>query len=321
MKKLFLLVGSVVLIHLHMNAQDIIRTNTGEEIKTRLLKFNKKGVIYKPFDDPEFNTFNIPYNKLASVKYQDEKKPIYCNHKLARAFIGLTFGPMIPLGSFAAIDYESTDKEPGFAQRDGLTFDLDAGFYLYRNIGLSIGIGRHTARYDTENYASIFNGTDKNTLGGFYRAYSPDNIVGTNNRWIFTSGLIGPMYSIKFKNWLTWDLLGRVGVISTTSPEIVLEYDPYFSQKTFYTKRRSERTNFGYQFGTNFRVMFTKRLSFVASANYLHTSPDMNIEYNITTEPDPEGDNYSIDTKYNISFVTINLGFAFQFKRKGNKYE
>lgn len=286
--------------------QDIIKTKSGEEIKAMLLKLDRKKAVYKSNDDPEFNTYTIPYSKLASIQMKGEKKPIYFNHKLPRAFIGISVGGVLPLGDFSKVDYEKTKTEPGFAEQ-GNTIAIEAGFYIFKRLGLNIYAGRTNTPYNFDAYSDLFNGSNS----------SQTKYVAQGNgdeKWKFNYSLIGPMYSVKLSKRITWDIMARVGFQEIIKPSIELRQNASLDQYYFNSE---PRTIFSYNGGTNFRIMLSKRFALYLSGNYIRT----NVSFNTSVNSSAQTSVTNTDINHNITALNVSAGIAFNFKRKGNKYE
>jgi hypothetical protein len=360
MKKYFLLILIIVATcaSIEVSAQDIITTKTGEEIKARLLKLTRKQATYKTYDDPEFSTYTLPYKELASIKKEGQRKAVLFNHHLPRGYICYSMAPpgsAIPLGSFGSSSF-SSKHEPGFVDHNkGFNAKFDIAFYIYKKLGLSIGLGYSNTPFDYSAYAYALNGGNSvnNTQGGNFNVnalttneYNDGQYVrnsgnnsgnGTNynykvrtryDNWVFVQALMGPIYSVKLGRRITWDFKARGGVIQINRPNIAVTYQPPSGSNTPYTTyeyHQTQKTNFGYNFGTSLRLALSKRLALYGSADYVHTEPQ--ISFDVTSEQSLN--NSTVNTsgpqtstvQYKISSLNLSLGFAYQFKRKGNKYE
>lgn len=327
MKKHFLLLSFTIALFVAIDskAQDIIKTNSGVELKTKLLTLNKNGATYKTYDDPEFSTFTIPYKEIASIQKEGEKKPVYFNHKLPRAFIGGSFGPSLPIGAFGITNYNNSKKEPGFAEI-GYAIKLEAGFYLKKNLGLVISVGSQTNNFKYDKYAQIFNPTGSQEL----RIISPGGNEGGkstgDSKWQLTHIMIGPLYSKKITKRLTLDLNAKIGLISTTRPKIYMYYmnnsSPSLSVNVFLNDVNKQ--DLSYSLGANIRYAITKRIAFYLGVNYFHTSPTINNEVETTVASSSTNSTRTItnySTKFNLSSLNPTTGLVFMFKRKGNKFE
>jgi hypothetical protein len=325
MKKyfLFILLSFSLSLNHTVFCQDIIKTKSGEEIKARLLKTTRKEATYQTYNDPEFSTYTMPYKELASIQMEGAKKPILFNHHLPRGYIALTFngqGSNIPLGDLAKTSYSSSENEPGFA-KPGMSVKLEGVFYIYKKLGLSIGFGQYVNKFDYVKYANSFNGPGS---GFFAQSQFYDSTSGNGNHgkdtesWRFTHFLIGPIYSIKLAKRFTLDFRARVGNIVTSKPDVILSYS-YQSFQYRYRFHSKKHAEFGYNFGTSFRFSMSRRLALIATADYFHTAPTLSME--VTDMNSSYGGSTGTEIKYKFDSFTYCIGLAYQFKRKGNKYE
>ena len=356
MKKYFLLILIIVstCASIEVSAQDIITTKTGEEIKARLLKLTRKQATYKTYDDPEFSTYTLPYKELASIKKEGQRKAVLFNHHLPRGYICYSMAPpgsFIPLGSFGSSSF-SSKHEPGFVQHGkGFNAKFDIAFYIYKKLGISIGLGYSNTPFDYNAYANALNGGNNvnNSQGGYFYANAltpneyldgqyvrnPSNSFNNHNykvrtrydNWVFVQALMGPIYSVKLGRRITWDFKARGGVIQINKPNIAVTYQPPSGSNTYYPTyeyHQTQKTNFGYNFGTSLRLALSRRLALYGSADYVHTDPQ--ISFDVTTE---QYLNNTVNTsapqtttvQYKLSSLNLSMGIAYQFKRKGNKYE
>lgn len=331
MKKYFWVISlcaACCLNHLSFG-QDTIKTKSGEEIKARVLKMTRKETTYKSYDDPEFSTYTLPYKELSSIKKEGEKKPILFNHRLARAYLGLSIAPpglARPMGSFAGTDYEEKG-EPGFAG-EGSAFKLDFGVYLWKNLGLAISTGYSWYKFGYEEYRDLYDVTGP----GIYQfmvdqGYSNGRLKDT--RWTFKQIMLGPVYSIKIGKRITQDIKAQVGFIETWKPDLHIFLNTYngtFSERSEFYYSAAEKTELSYNLGTSTRVALSRRLAWYLAANFTHTSPQMDIEISQSTTTTTTTVSYSSSRsntkiRYDISTLNLSMGFVFQFKRKKNKFE
>ncbi len=349
MKKYFFLILILVSTSASMNvfAQDIITTKSGEEIKAKLLKLTRKTATYKTYDDPEFSTYTLPYKELASIKKEGQKKAILFNHHLPRGYISFGIlgpGSSVPLGSMAKADFNSSTVEPGFA-KSGFNLKFEVAFYIIKRLGLTIMFGYRDNPFQYDKYASAFNNENSNNNGINNGSFGANSQSGNNdfkgyyfdngnisnedlNNWNFKNLLIGPIYSIKLGRRLTWDFKARAGVVETNKPNVVLTYTPAIGNTIYYDYTRSKKTEFGYNYGTAIRFSLSKRFAIFGSVDYIHTSPTINFTErtatytnNTSNNNGPVTNSVNVSAKYNLSTLNTVIGFAYQFKRKRNKYE
>ena len=325
MKKHFLLLffTSVMLANTAINAQDVIKTQTGEEIKARLLKLTRKGATYQTFGDPEFSTYTLPYEELSAIQKEGDKKPVYFNHNLPRAFLGLSGGPSIPLGSLALSDFKNTKAQPGFA-KFGYSMQFNAGFYIVKKIGICISVGTYVNDFRFDKYAQTINPSGDPTI---FVTSSNGTSTGKKNgdsQWRFNHFLIGPMYSFKLSKRATIDLKAKAGVISTSRPSIFIQYNQTTGSTTDFTDiiyRGRSKTDFAYSFGTSLRYALSKRIAFYIAVDYLHNKQDLETDVEIRVNNSSGTSTNTASTNYKFSSLNASAGFVFQFKRKGNKFE
>ena len=331
MKKYFLLLLLVTSIGVNNSvfSQDIIKTKSGEEIKTKLLKTTRKEATYKGYNDPEFSTYTMPYKELASIKKEGSKKEILFNHHLPRAYFSIAIGAAYPSGTLKSTSLSNPKGEAGFAKSVGFNIRYDAAIYIYRKLGISIGGGIYGYGFDYNRYAQAY--------GEFYNAGNNNGFYGNNsnghnnsrNNWQFIYLMAGPTYSVKLYKRLTWDFRARAGLVSTTNPYISLSYyNGAVPGSSFYYVINSKTNNaFGFSIGTGFRLALSKRFALCLNADFFNTQPQ--IHGNTQTQYPPGSSLYpngqdiggSYSTKYKFSSINTSFGLAYQFKRKGNKYE
>ena len=312
MKKYFLLIFLLITVSINNNGfgQDSIKTKTGDEIKAKILGLTRKRVTYKPYGDPEFNTYTIPYKELSSIQKRGEKKATLFNHHLPRAFIALSFGPSFALGNLKSTSFANKNGTPGFAQSAGPNGKLDIAIYLYKRLGITFGGGA---------YSYQLNGSYPNAYGNSLTNTS------SNSNWLFFNFMAGPIYSVKIAKRITWDFKAKVGIVTTNSPDIYLQYnnpgnptDPNNNSSVHYTSAWASQLS--YSFGTNFRIALSRRIAFYLAVDYINTKPQINGQVIINSS---NGANSSgrYTNNYKFSSLNTSAGFAYQMKRKRNKYE
>ncbi len=308
--------------------QDIIKTKSGEEIKAKVLKISKKEASYKTYNDPEFSTYTLPYKELSSISKEGEKKPILFNHNLPRGYVCVSGGISLPLGNLKKTAYDDSGNEPGFAKK-GMNAKVDIGFYVYKKIGISACVGFFENTFDFEKYGTTFDGQ----LG----ASSSSNSTGTSrvytnptdgSNWQFIHFQLGPLYSIKFNNRFTWDLKARGGFTHVSKPTISLNvsntFDPNFTTYSQIEYSYDPKMTPSLNVGTSVRYLLTKRLALCLSADYIKSSPELNVLIVDNSATSSTGSGNGIKNSsvpYKLSSLNIGAGLAYSFKRKGNKYE
>ncbi|HXB13888.1 MAG TPA: hypothetical protein VNZ45_18005, partial [Bacteroidia bacterium] len=126
----------------------------------------------------------------------------------------------------------------------------------------------------------------------------------------------------------------------TNKPNLAVTYVPVYNNNNTtnsvtYEYQQATKSSFGYSFGSSIRLALSKRLALYGAADYVHTSPVItyqvqDITHSNNNNPNNNnnsnnGDVYSTpitnQTHYKLSSLNLSLGLAYQFKRKGNKYE
>jgi hypothetical protein len=320
MKKYFLLIFLLITVSINNNGfgQDSIKTKTGDEIKAKILGLTRKRVTYKPYGDPEFNTYTIPYKELSSIQKRGEKKATLFNHHLPRAFIALSFGPSFALGNLKSTSFANKNGTPGFAQNVGPNGKLDITIYLYKRLGITLSGGGGGYGLNG-SYASAYGNSLTN--------------LNSNSNWQFFHAMVGPIYSVKLAKRITWDFKAKVGIVATKTPYINLQYynpgnqtDPNnYSSVQYYATWASQLS---YSFGTSFRIALSRRIAFYLAVDYINTKPQINGQTTINN-PVNASNNWNnagstsgqYSNNYKFSFLNTSAGFAYQMKRKRNKYE
>ncbi len=321
MKKYFLLIFLLVSVYINNNSfcQDVIKTKTGDEIKAKLLNLTRKEATYKTYNDPEFNTYTIPYKELSSIQKKGVKKATLFNHHLPRSFVCLSFGPSFALGNLKSTSFSNKNGATGFAKSPQISGKLDIAIFLYRRLGLTIGGGMYF--YYVDNYAYA------NAYGDFF---ANDN---NNSNWQFVYLMAGPIYSFKLAKRITWDFKAKVGIVDTKTPYINLQYNNYTVANDpnngyayqYYSKWTPQLS---YSLGTSFRIALSRRIAFYLAVDYMNTQPQVVDGSTRIFYPSNASNNYDgghtdgkYSAKYKFSSLNTSAGFAYQFKRKRNKYE
>ena len=69
MKKFYIFFALLFLFDFSLNAQDIIRLKTGEELKVSIVKVSEKEVEYKKLDNLDGPVYAVSKNQVASLDF------------------------------------------------------------------------------------------------------------------------------------------------------------------------------------------------------------------------------------------------------------
>lgn len=318
---LFLAAALCVGVCLNTSAQDSIVTSDGQQIRARVLKIKWKDVQYKVYDDPEFTTYTLKEKEIKTIKTEKGKKYLF-NHKLPRAYIGLSIEACIPVGAFGRTDYEK--KEPGFAMT-GLGGNLLAGFYITKRIGVHFRIGASGNRQDVDAYKKIY--ADPSDPYEILKVnYDDSRAKQYYNNWSFQTFLLGPMYSFKPAQWLTVDARLSFGITGVQKPALrIYANDSLPMQMTIIkysidNEKAPSKTFNVYGGGLTFRISPVRRIGFLIGVDYLHTGGKIHFKETIWTaamaQSGQSPQTMDVNRTFNIDQIKVSLGIAYQFKRK-----
>ena len=292
-------------------SQDILIKRNGEQIKTRVLKVNKKDVVYKNYDDPEFTTYTINEAELDKLK-PEKGREYWFNHKLPRAYIGVNYGLSMAVGAFAGKSYDNASSQPGFGGV-GPILNIEGGFYIWKRLGFHFKAGISANKFDATSLANNYKTDPSDTVN-----------VSSGNNWGFGSFTFGPMYSVKLAKWLTWDNKVFIGMLSSSKPSYFVNVSNA-GNSTFLnvSSNGSSKTDGCWGLATTFRLCPVKRIGFHLTIEYRNSSATQNTtDYingtiegvNVNSNSNPNS--ISTSKTYANSVVNVTAGVAFQFNRK-----
>lgn len=141
----FLLVLSMCI---GVQAQDIIEKKNGQQIRGRVISLDKKTLIYKPYDDPEFISYTIDKKELKKITYENGKVMEF-GLEMPKNYIAFSMGGCGPLGELRSKSEEKAKYSAGYL-KGGIFARFDAGIYLRKNFGIAIQIGGMNFRIDKD---------------------------------------------------------------------------------------------------------------------------------------------------------------------------
>ena len=224
--------------------------------------------------------FLISFN----AKAQDDK--VY-----AKSYLGIIGGVSIPQGDFAKSDYNNNSA--GFAHK-GASFGLDAGIYLYKNLGVGV-------TFSFQDQGEI-NFNDATALANGYNSsfVTDQTTVTAVNRYHNYNLMAGPQYSFILKKF-TLDLRASVGVIkSVSTPDIAV-----VQNTTAFERLKSTGLTFAYGGSAGLRWSFSDNWDLGLRANYVDGSSGINISNHGHTD-----NTGRIVTKQPISELITTLGIT-----------
>ena len=227
-----------------------------------------------------------------NVKAQDADIP------QAKSYLGLIGGLSLPSGSFGQANY--SNNSAGFAKK-GTTLGLDAGIYLYKNLGIGI-----TFSYQDQGELSAF---DVATLAdGYNTSYDKDetNITAVN-RYQNISLMGGPQYTFLYKSFAL-DLRASVGIIkSIATPSLGVVFDNSNNSSTYLNQISSRGDTFAYGASIGFRYSLSDSWDVGLKANYI-SSNGIKIE-----DSGPFSTAGRWQTNLPISVIQTTLGISVKF--------
>ncbi|HXA02639.1 MAG TPA: hypothetical protein VNW99_11665, partial [Cytophagaceae bacterium] len=240
-------------------AQDIIVKKNGEEFKTKIVQVDDTLVKYKNFDDPEFVTFSMPSSEIKMIKYENGKRKIF-GIDLAQSYISILGGIANPTGDYSSSDLSRSDQ--GLA-KSGRYNSIDGCFYLKnKKWGLGFDLTSFSNGYNSSQIDRNFkqNLSQNETVVTKYGKYS--------GAWL----AIGPQYSSKLNQWITWDIRYAWGIMGFTKPSFQYTYHDKNSSSIAYNSRMGLGISLVRTFSTGLRFHLSKRLALklfvqIASSN------------------------------------------------------
>lgn len=216
----------------------------------------------------------------------------------AKSYLALVSGYSIPQGSFASTSY--SNYKSGFA-KTGVTIGLDAGIYVYKNLGIGVTFSwQDQGELNTNDAQTIAN--------GYNTELSKDQTtVVSVNRYHNYMLMAGPQYSFLYKKF-TLDLRADAGVIkNTSSPAITTTFDYSTSAAATYYQLNSGHMAFAYGGSVGLKYSLGDHWDVGLRANYVDCS---GIKIDNTGNP---GNSGRIQNSLSISVLQTTLGFALKF--------
>jgi hypothetical protein len=298
----FLLVVSVAL-----SAQDVLVKRNGQEIKTRIVKIDKKTIAYKDASDPEFNTRTIDKKEVRQIRMEDGKVIDY-DRVLPRPYIGLSLGPFSPVGKFGSTDPNNNNGTSGYAEGGG-SLNLNAGFYFSRHVGIPIEFQSSRSNYDIESFNEQL---ESGLSTGFVNAIA--------DPYNFTSLKSGLMYSTCFGKRLTLDLKATVGILTLLERENLAEYGNLFTNTISLTKSTVFKTGFGVSTGGGISLRYSvgKRFAFGLFLDGINANPKILYDRFVEDESalQQDANDKDLEIRQSISGFTGGLLVYWQFNRR-----
>jgi len=181
----------------------------------------------------------------------------------AKSYMGLIGGLSIPTGSFGQTNY--SNNSAGFAKKGGM-LGLDAGVYLYKNLGIGI-----TFSYQDQGELSA---TDAQTLAtGYNTSYVKDETnVTTVDRYQNISLMAGPQYTFLYKMFAL-DLRASAGLIkSFATPSLGVVFDNSNNSASYLNQLSSRGDTFAYGASIGLRYSFSDSWDVGLKCNYVNSN-------------------------------------------------
>lgn len=288
-------------------AQDILIKRDGKEVKTRILRIDKKQITYKLIDDPEFQTVTVEKKDVRMIRMEAGKVYNFDN-EYPLPYIGLGGGAFLPTGKFHSTR-SGEGYTPGYA-RIGANFKLSAGLYLKKKIGIPIEVKMMHCEFDDEDYLKSIQSPNGEM----------SSIEFDGGAYVFFSLQSGLMYSTflgsKGKTVLDFKALG--GFMYTTNRESRTTYIDNGNQTLSSTTKFNSKGFLSYGAGVNFRYMLSKRIGTCLFADLIMATPELS--YNRTTN-DATGINNNLggvgsSMVRSVSGVNTGLSLYYHFNRR-----
>jgi len=134
----------------------------------------------------------------------------------AKSYLSVFGGPSMPTGTFGSTSYSNNSS--GFAKR-GVTFGLDAGIYVYKNLAIGLTVG-------FQDQGQLTQADVQNLANGYNSSFIKDQTsVTAINRYHNLTLMAGPQYSFLIKNF-TIDVRADAGLLrSTNTPSLTVVFD------------------------------------------------------------------------------------------------
>jgi hypothetical protein len=291
-----------------MFCQDVVVKRNGQEIKTRVIKIDKKTISYKDVNDPEFNTTTVDKEDVKMIRMEDGSV-IDFDKVYPKPYIGLGFGVFSPIATFASSDLER-DETPGYA-KPGFNLNIKAGFYLGKHIGIPIEIQNHRANIDLEKY------TEQLISGS-----SSISISSESSLYKFTSFRSGLMYSGSIGKKFTYDIKALVGLMVVHERETLDQYYDDFTGALLLSKRTIFKAALSGCGGGGFNLRYspTGRYAIGIYSDIIAATP--RIKYDRFVEDNINLGNNSSDNDLeltrSVSAINAGISFYWQFNRRKN---
>jgi len=181
----------------------------------------------------------------------------------AKSYLSFFGGPSIPTGSFASTSYSNNSS--GFAKK-GVTFGLDAGIYVYKNLAIGVALG-------FQDQGELTQADAQNLANGYNSSFIKDQTsVTAVNRYHNFTLMAGPQYSFLIKNF-TIDVRADAGLLrSTKTPSLTIVFDYSSNSGQTYYQLSSGAMAFAYGGSAGLRYALSDSWDVGLKFNYVDCS-------------------------------------------------
>lgn len=204
-----------------------------------------------------------------------------------KGYIGVSFGPSIPIGDFASRD--ASNKSAGWATT-GAIFDITFAYKLGTNFGLT-GMLRGQA-----------NGLDNDAFANELAKQSGGNWTVNSKAWSIGGLMFGGYGSFPISDKVSFDTRALIGFLSATSPEFNITLNG--SGGAGWIKQSSvSASSFSYLIGCGFKFDVANKICLLANLDYLGSKPEFrDVEVTSSVGGAPQKSTFS------QGFGSINFG-------------
>lgn len=213
-----------------------------------------------------------------------------------RAYIGLSYGPSVSLGSFAR---DNNDEGIASYAKNGRSLQiLDYGFRVYKNLN----IAGHYIRLSN----SLAEGSLEDDLRGNGFRYTVDA-----SNYELNAGLIGIGF-IKESNSIALQMQVMLGYGNIFLPSISLVETDSIGNSTNIKISSNAKSTLGLGIGGGIRIHLNKYLDFTTFATYV------NFQKSFSQRLVTNGNKRIQEGEINYEVVNVSFGFAYRFLRDNN---
>jgi hypothetical protein len=298
-------------------AQDIIKKNNGEELKTKVVEIGDTAIKYKKFDDPEFYTYTLSKKEVKTIKYENGKT-INPNKRSKESYLELRSAVSLPIGNYGSSNSNGTN--PGFAQ-PGFGSSLEFGFKISRKFGLSADLGSFYNEYDKK---SIDDELRRNLGAG-------ERITTSYTRYEGKYLLFGFQHYTKLGKRFTWVNKISGGIMSYSKPEFNYSYNDSLSPSAStngpvnynYSSSSGHASNGVFGFKTSLWFKLSNRFSLTGNVEVL--SSQQKVYFNVKSSgilggasagsinASPDGGYSKV---FHVNVLNVGLGMIFYLRKK-----